>query len=82
MVSHRQNWTLPEVPLLNHEQMANCLRIANLLLMLLSDTFAAGFGLVPGSIFSAAQNTASSWFHYVAGVTAVGHCAVEGKFSS
>lgn len=50
--------------------------------MLLSDTSATGFGLVPGSIFSAAQNIASSWFHQVARVTAVGHSMVEGKFSS
>lgn len=48
------------------------------------DTFAAGFGLVPGSIFSAAQDTVSRprQFHQIARVTAVGYCVVEGKLTS
>lgn len=45
-------------------------------------TFTAGLGLVPGPIFSAAQNAVSRGFHQVTRVTAVGHRVVEGKLTS
>lgn len=52
--------------------------------MLVPLTFTAGFGLVPGSIFSTSQNAVSRfrWFHQVTRVTAVGHRVVEGKLTS
>lgn len=45
-------------------------------------TFTARFSLVPGPIFSAAQNAVPWWFHQVTRVTAVGHCVVKGELTS
>lgn len=45
-------------------------------------TFTAGFGLVPRSIFGAAQNVSSRWIHQVTGVAAVGHRVVEGELTA